>query len=877
MRSTWRAPAAIVGGVLVLLPRHVAASDALWIQPSGQWFGIDGTWSSFSFKVGSTQQSVDLTVSTTLSETWVISTGGCYANTPCTAARGGLFDIAASSSWTALGTYQLGLPQLNQGGNGDYGLDTLSWTDTLSSTTTTVTGALIGAINDTDYFQGFIGIGANTVKLGSNVTDSVIAQLAEDYGAIPSHSYGYTAGAHYIGSNGTVGSLVLGGYDTLRYTPHSTSFTLDPNTRSPSVRVRGVTATISSLDKAPTQWNSTQQTLVAMKDSVVAVIDTSTPYLWMPTIACERFAALFNLTWSDDYGVYLFPDTEAYTKFLDAESLSIVFSLSSFENSDITGPLNVPGIVNITISPAAFAQTLRYPFKNLISYGAPGVPYFPLKRQNLTGTNKYVIGRAFMQEAYLRMNYDNEVFSVHQALFPDNAATNFSVYSLARPSDSIYPPYAAPSGKTKLTTPQMVGVVVGSFGAGILIALAAWYCCRLRRKAKQQAVDPNKEDIESLEDEQPRSPVRRMFSMIIGRKRSRRPVANEVHGDSTQPTEVAADASHELYELPVPLEPVELDSTTYAGDDMTDLGSEGTAPVSEYEMARRKLERQLQGPVPAYSPPLGEPEKTMQDVSPVPHYRPSDEPSPGSSPTYGSNTNSLPDYLPSPITPHPGEGTRHFDFPSPLAVVPPLPSPLSPRFSANTSDPSSGTYSLPSPNSPNSPHHTYEPSSVSRSNSSNVSPTSPTRLNIPAPAYQRTPIDPSRVVCLGPLPENVQLQLPPNPTRTVPRLITPDGQLIIPTPGDAGLIGGLAPADLHARDRLGSVDTLGSNFTVEEEGRIHDEVVRQQSVRRAEATEGEDSHPRSPHSMERIDAASELVHVPQVADKRYSWEEERTT
>jgi len=96
------------------------------------------------------------------------------------------------------------------------------------------------------------------------------------------------------------------------------------------------------------------------------------------------------------------------------------------------------------------------------------------------------------------------------------------------------------------------------------------------------------------------------------------------------------------------------------------------------------------------------------------------------------------------------------------------------------------------------------------------------------------------------------------------------------------------PLGHHRSHTQGSTDTLGSNFTVEEETRLRtdeDDVVviptRQSSLGHEEDHEREDHErqghdhdiPRSPCSMERIEAGSELIHVPQVAEKRYSWEE----
>jgi hypothetical protein len=352
-----------------------------------------------------------------------------------------------------------------------------------------------------------------------------------------------------------------------------------------------------------------------------------------------------------------------------------------------------------------------------------------------------------------------------------------------------------------------------------------------------------------------------MMSAIMRRKRSKKPMVHEVHGNETQPAEFAADASHEVYEMPVPLEPVELDSNDGATDGATEFGTDSSHGLSPYEVARRKLERQLQPPLPVYMPPNGV--KTGQDVSPVAHYRPSDEPSPASSPTY-ANSNSLPDSLPSPLSPHPGEWTnRPFDLPSPMTVAPPFPSPGLP---GHNSSPSASPLSPISPRSLHSLQTRTPPvehSGVTHS-SSNVSPVSPTSGSVipPSPSYQRTPIDPSRVVCLGPLPDNVQL---PRLHTSLPHLVTPDGRIVDPRP--YSISPGRSPSSPLSRQsghRRRSTSTLGSNFTEEEVDPIHEG--------QSEGEEGTDGFPRSPASMERIDPGSELVHVPQFADKRYSWE-----
>ncbi|KAK3323624.1 aspartic peptidase domain-containing protein [Cercophora scortea] len=873
--------ATVVCDIVLLLsaPRLVAASDALWIQPSTSWYGIDGTWSNFGFAVGSPAQIVFLTVATALSETWLIEPGGCGQDQICADSRGGLFDPHQSETWRSLGAWQLGMNYTGMEGNGDYGLDTVAFVNTIATggITTSIDNVVIGALNDTDYYQGFLGVGVNPGRFGQNLTDPIISQLAGTYGYIPSHSYGYTAGAYYRANgkvNGTVGSLTLGGYDTLRFLPHDTQFRFNPNLRLPTVRLRGITAAVSSPEKAPSNWTSTSQSLVTMDDSIEALIDSSTPYLWLPTEVCDRFAKALNLTWREDLGVYVM-DGAQYRHYLADDSLSFTFSLSSFDNTDNFGkPFDVPGVVNITVPATAFAQLLRFPFKGIIKFGDSAIPYFPLKRSTREiNNNQYIIGRAFLQEAYIITNYDKGKFSVHQALFPEHASSNYSLKNIERPVDSPYPAFnetvttaPPPSG---LSTGTTVGIVLSAFAIGSVLGVLLWCCCRRRKRSKSKAAEQTKEAKEgqnSADSEQPRSPVKRMFTIITGRKKQKRPEVHEVHGSSAQPVEVGADVQHQVFELPVPPEPAELDCNDH-GDEDTELGTDNSHVLSEYEITRRKLERQLHGPAPTYTP-TADPEKSMHDISTIAHYRPSDDPSPVSSPTY-VNTNSLPDSLPSPMTAHPDWIPRVFGPPSPMTVGPPSHSHQYP-----SRDPGS-SYSPISPHSSQCPL-TYAPSSVSRSDSDNVSPTSPVgSTQLPSPTYQRTPIDPTRVICLGPLPEGVEL---PNQQPPLPRIVAPSNRMMEPISPLTSLPPGSSPHGglRHSRssDR-GSNDSLGSNFTVEEETHLGNPGISSQQGGRQQR-QSDDDFPRSPRSMERIEAGSELIHVPQVAEKRYSWEQDHS-
>jgi len=181
-------------------------------------YGIDGNWSSFAALVGvGGQLPVYLSVATALSEIWVVQTYGCTPGrfpilnraVPCSdcidreivqlciTGRGGVFDTSQSSNWKPLGPFQLGVNNTGTVGNADYGLDMISFYNFYTKTENQYNNVLIGAMNDTEYYQGFIGVGVNEGRFNKNLTLPLISQMARTYGTIPSHSYGYTAGAYY--------------------------------------------------------------------------------------------------------------------------------------------------------------------------------------------------------------------------------------------------------------------------------------------------------------------------------------------------------------------------------------------------------------------------------------------------------------------------------------------------------------------------------------------------------------------------------------------------------------------------------------------------------------------------------------------------------
>ncbi len=111
----------------------------------------------------------------------------------CISKRGGIFKANDSSTWRSVGPYSLNFqPALGVTGSADYGLDSVSVGDEIS-----VPGQIVGIMNSTAFLLGSLGLGVIPSNFTSNNQATFLTSMVENQSAIPSHSYGYTAGAYY--------------------------------------------------------------------------------------------------------------------------------------------------------------------------------------------------------------------------------------------------------------------------------------------------------------------------------------------------------------------------------------------------------------------------------------------------------------------------------------------------------------------------------------------------------------------------------------------------------------------------------------------------------------------------------------------------------
>jgi hypothetical protein len=659
-------------------------------------------------------------------------------------------------------------------------------------------------------------------------------------------------------------SVTLGGFDTARFEDHRKEFTVSKEDNLLRTLVRGIEVEVDGSHDPPEDWGSDVRLLSEWDDSFTAVIDTSTPFLWLPDAVGYKFADALGLTYSEDLELYTLKDDQ-YREYSRQDSYTFTFSLSSTDHTDDLGdPLNTSGVVNITLPIQAFISTVKYPFhQEAVEYGSPAVPYFSLKTSGDNAT--FVIGRSFLQESYLVTQFDKGIFSIHQAKFPGDPNGDADIVAIDQPPNSPYPPPRTSKDKG-LGKGAIAGIVIGA-SAAVVLCIIGWWCCRRRKSAKTiGAASDSDMDKASAASSQSGTPQRhsrlgRILSKMVQHRRTPGGLTNtRLRDKSDRPVEAP---DHEIYELPAPIPPAELtgDNSDDTADDEVMMQMD-RRQISPYEQARWKIDRQLAGPVPAYSPPEDgvalPPEKSVYDYE-RPRPVPTVEIQPLSPQALdSSNSGSLQDSTMSavsPITPA-GNGPMHWSEPSPIAMTAPPTSLPSPGY---------GTRSLPRSDS------TLNASNTSRSQrSSSPSGDPPSSFTV-----QRRQIDASRVVCLGPLPEGVQL---PNqgPSPQAPR---PDGYRNSPPTGPP----------THGSYE----DTLGSNYTEEEarlaelaaqarecassqEGRLEQHQDTRWPLQTQDSGQDRLTGSTRSDSLERMGRLDgmEFVHVPQPAEKRYSWEED---
>ena len=342
-------------------------------------------------------------------------------------------------------------------------------------------------------------------------------------------------------------SLTLGGVDLNRHTPSGISFDL-ANSFEPIVAINKISVTSEPLATSPNKpkWAGKPLDLLGKSQAQLFTIDSSTPFFWLPEDVCDAFAVALNLTYNETLQLYQYSEA-ADPSTLEDWNLNFVFTIADLPGSTKSVDINIPY--------DAFNHQLTFPFPALnTTFGAAPVNYFPLRKA--ANNTQYTIGRAFLQEAYLTVDYERSNFSISQAEFANNALTNVNLVAISKPANSYFDRSKGSSG---LSTGAKAGIGAGVGVAVIGLAVLAFFCLRSRkRKTSDVKADSPSE--------------KKGFLQRLSFRDNKKPAADatELLADKHHPLEVAADQTNSRFELPeaAPIEmPAHVPSQFYAAED----------------------------------------------------------------------------------------------------------------------------------------------------------------------------------------------------------------------------------------------------------------------------------------------------------------------
>jgi hypothetical protein len=276
---------------------------------------------------------------------------------------------------------------------------------------------------------------------------------------------------------------VLGGFDAGRIKdgkakPLSMKMTND-TLRELSVGLQGITVSEGLQSTISTQ---------VMKTPLNLPIEPLISRIWLPTSVCQGLEKALGLNWNSTAQLYFITD-EQHASLL-SRNVTITFTISD--------PLSKAQTTEITFAYEDLALTATYPLTDHTGR------YFPFQRAYRD--EMIVLGRAFLQAAYMTADYDRNTLNISQANLDTNSEKR--IYTivppvLSPPSNStsnapLLTPHASPSTSHSSIGPGGIAGIVS--GVAVCIAALVVSAFFYRRRRTQTASTPPELDSDTREE-----------------------------------------------------------------------------------------------------------------------------------------------------------------------------------------------------------------------------------------------------------------------------------------------------------------------------------------------------------------------------------------
>jgi hypothetical protein len=449
------------------------------ILDATSWAGNDGNWSTWPIQVGTPPQQFHVLPATSHGEIWVSLPEGCQSSSmpifpnasSCGASRGaGIFEDTQSSgyqknvstTWSETGIYALpvqdGLFEDDQ--NGLYGTDVVGLRNDTGSVE--VAEHSVVGLATKDFWLGSLGVAQRAANF--TVERAIVPSLLDglkEQNVTPSAAFGLDVGASYrrwalrianelchltVVADNAPGSLIIGGYD--RGASEDAGISVS-NIASLALTVNARSIVLS---------NTLQGTVSVTHDllSLPMVLDSTVSQLWLPRVVCDELETSLGLIYDLSTELYAVNDT-AHSKLVELAP-TFAFTLAADSTSNETTTVVLPY--------AAFDLQAGLPVYNATTN------YFPIRR----ASKKSVLGRAFLQEAYLVVDWERSNFTISPAANRQNRTRD--VVPILSPREARHSP--------ALSVGAIVGIVIGAVIVVVLLVAVLWWWKRRVRKPHEQ-------------------------------------------------------------------------------------------------------------------------------------------------------------------------------------------------------------------------------------------------------------------------------------------------------------------------------------------------------------------------------------------------------
>lgn len=335
------------------------------------------------------------------------------------------------------------------------------------------------------------------------------------------------------------------------------SFASD-DSRSLTVGLQSITAS-----------NTLQGAVAPLTSGILSLIDSTVSHIWLPTKACTIFEQAFGLTYDAETELYLVNDT-IHAK-LQQLNPTVTFKIGN----TVSGG----DFVNIEFPYLAFDLQASSPIYSTAKN------YFPLRRaQNDT---QYTLGRTFLQEAYIVVDYERSNFSVSQAFFKDPNPQRIVTIDAVSPhsNSTLTNPNSSSRG---LSRGIVAGITISAIAFLSVVCLVIYF--RRKHSAKRSAqrpIDPTASKRQSFEYRKAELSAHEKSGKfeLVGDEESGKV---ELAGDEEfRKVELAADKEFRKFELAADEESGKFELAAEEGTARFELAADSPKTLCKLDSSRR--------------------------------------------------------------------------------------------------------------------------------------------------------------------------------------------------------------------------------------------------------------------------------------------------